>query len=99
MSDVMLHGVLNMPLPDDPAEMDLVTWAQFRDRAKEASDRILADADRIKALNARLRKAGDRLSFCAQTSGGSAGRDDDLVEAINGWAAARAALEEKNDDE
>jgi len=37
----MLHGVLNMPLPDDPAEMGAVEWVQFRDRAREASSRIL----------------------------------------------------------
>lgn len=40
MSDVMLHGVLNMPLPDDPTECDLVTWVQFKDRARQASSRI-----------------------------------------------------------
>ena len=40
MSDLMLHGVLNMPMPDDPSELDLVTWVQFRDRARQASARI-----------------------------------------------------------
>jgi len=50
MSDDMLHGVLNMPLPDDPKEIDLVTWLQFRDRAREASARIReleAERDRL----------------------------------------------------
>lgn len=40
MSDLMLHGVLNMPLSDDPAELDLLTWVQFRDRARQASAEI-----------------------------------------------------------
>ena len=40
MGDTMLHGVLNMPLPDDPAEIGVVDWMQFRDRAREASARI-----------------------------------------------------------
>ena len=39
--ELMLHGVLNMPLPDDPAECDIVTWVQFKHRAREASARIV----------------------------------------------------------
>ena len=42
MSEVMLHGVLNMPMPDNPADIDLVTWVQFRDRARQASAEIIA---------------------------------------------------------
>lgn len=42
MSDyLMLHGVLNMPLPDNPAECDIVAWVQFKQRAREASTRII----------------------------------------------------------
>lgn len=51
MSDLMLHGVLNMPLPDDPTECDLVTWFQFKDRARQASSRITA----LEAENAAFR--------------------------------------------
>ena len=40
MSDLILHGALNMPLPDDPAELDALTWVQFRDRARQASKEI-----------------------------------------------------------
>jgi hypothetical protein len=40
MSELMLHGKLNMPLPDDPQDCDVVTWVQFKAAAKEASDRI-----------------------------------------------------------
>jgi len=42
MSDLMLLGVLRMPLPDDPKDLDALTWLQFRDRAREAADRIEA---------------------------------------------------------
>lgn len=52
MSDLMLHGVLNMPLPDDPADLDIVTWVQFRDRARQASCEI----ERLNAEIARLRR-------------------------------------------
>lgn len=36
-----------------------------------------------------LIKAGDKLSFMAQTSGGTTGRDDELVEAIKEWHVAK----------
>lgn len=55
---------------------------------------------RIAALEAerdRLREAGDKLSFAAQTTGGVAGRDEWLVAAIEGWQRARAALEGGSD--
>ena len=56
---------------------------QYRNDWDAAIRRVVAERD-------ALRKAGDRLSFCAQTSGGTAGTDDDLVDAINEWADARA---------
>lgn len=37
MSDLMLHGVLNMPYPDNPSELQLYEWLQFRDAARLAS--------------------------------------------------------------
>ena len=46
----------------------------------------------MRALDAAYReliKAGDKLSFMAQTSGGTAGRDDDLVAAIEDWQKAK----------
>jgi len=45
MSDVMLLGVLRMPLPDDPAELDPTTWVQVRQRMREAADRIEAGGE------------------------------------------------------
>ena len=50
MSDLMLHGVLNMPLPDDPREMSALQWRQFRSRARQASAHIDAQDAKIKAL-------------------------------------------------
>ena len=44
-------------------------------------------------VNARLLEALKRLSFCAQTTGGVAGRDDELCSAIEASAKAIAAAE------
>ncbi len=44
-------------------------------------------------LNARLLDAIKRLSFCAQTTGGTAGRDEGLCAAIGGAEKAIAAAE------
>lgn len=70
--------------------------------ADEAATRLAALATRLSAqpaddaralalATAKMLKAGDTLSFAAQTSGGTAGRDDGLVEAIDGWSKARDA--------
>ena len=63
MSDLMLQGVLNMPLPGDPSKMGVVEWVQFRERAKQA-------AARISALEAALVKA-DELAGSVQGLNGS----------------------------
>lgn len=34
----MLLGVLRQPLPDDPAQLDAITWAQIRDRMRQAAE-------------------------------------------------------------
>lgn len=44
-------------------------------------------------VNARLLEALKRLSFCAQTTGGVAGRDDELCSAIEASAKAIAEAE------
>jgi len=51
MSDVMLLGVLRMPIPDNP---DPMTLRQFVDRARQAADRIEADTAEIERLRAVL---------------------------------------------
>jgi hypothetical protein len=52
--------------------------------------RVLAalDTEAVKGLV----EAGSWLSVCAQTTGGTAGRDNDLVAAIEGWTAALARM-------
>jgi hypothetical protein len=47
MSDVMLLGVLRMPMPDNP---DALTLRQFVSRAQQAACRIEADTDEISEL-------------------------------------------------
>lgn len=56
---------------------------------KDTVDHLLAKDQLITDLV----EAGNRLSFMAQTSGGTAGRDAGLVAAIGGWAAAIARAE------
>lgn len=54
MSDLMLLGVLRQPLPDDPAQLDALTWAQIRDRMRQAADRIEAGQAIIADRDARI---------------------------------------------
>jgi hypothetical protein len=52
--------------------------------------------DHIGDLHAKLKEtvaAGNRLSFAAQTTGGTAGRDEGLMAAIDAWAAVLAKLD------
>jgi hypothetical protein len=51
MSDVMLLGVLRMPVP---YPVDAMWLHQFVDRARQAADRIEADAAEIERLRAAL---------------------------------------------
>ena len=57
MSDVMLMGILKMPLPDNPTQLDALTWIQFRGTALQAAERIEADANTIERLTAELAAA------------------------------------------
>jgi len=65
MSVSMTWAVLNMPLPDDPSELDAITWVQFRSRAREAAadaERWRARAEAAEAELERLRRAA-RLTY------------------------------------
>ena len=53
MSDLMLLGVLRMPMPDNP---DAMTLRQFVDRARQAADRIEADGAEIARLRDCVQK-------------------------------------------
>lgn len=67
MSDVMLLGVLRMPVnPMNPLQ-----FVAFVQRARQAADRIEADADRIAALeqqNAAQRKALEEVRGCFEAA-------------------------------
>ena len=56
MSDVMLLGVLRMPLP---SPVDPLTLAQFVGRARQAASRIEADAAEIERLRDALEAIAD----------------------------------------
>ena len=62
MSDVMLLGVLRMPVP---YPVDAMWLHQFVDRARQAADRIEADAAEIERLRAALTLAANRLDLLA----------------------------------
>lgn len=53
MSDLMLLGVLRMPVP---YPVDAMWLHQLVDRARQAADRIEADADEIERLRTALRE-------------------------------------------
>jgi hypothetical protein len=59
MSDVMLLGVLRMPMPEYP---DPLTLRQFVDRARQAADRIEADAAKLDRMDDELRNERDPRS-------------------------------------
>jgi hypothetical protein len=50
MSEIMLLGVLRMPLPDDPRDLDWLTWLQIKDRMQEAA----AEIERLRAALAEI---------------------------------------------
>lgn len=77
MSDMMLIGVLRMPLPDNP---DPLTLHQFIDRARQAADRIEADA----ALIAQQAQEIERLK--AQRVPLTDAECDAIYRALNAWA-------------
>jgi hypothetical protein len=79
MSDVMLLGVLRMPL--EMAMSDELSRLQFHQRAQQAADRIEADADeieRLQAENARLRE--DAAIGAILVAGGFVDRMGDICE-------------------
>lgn len=58
MSDVMLLGVLRMPL--DMVLSDPLSTTQFHNRAQEAANRIERDAETIRELIAALRSLTEK---------------------------------------
>ena len=60
MSEVMLHGVLNMPY--ELAMSDELSRYQFHARAQEASQIILTQEAKIEAFRARIAELEKRIS-------------------------------------
>jgi hypothetical protein len=52
MSDLMLLGILRMPLDDTPEGLGVIAWTQIKSVMREAANRIEADAARIAELEA-----------------------------------------------
>ena len=77
----MLHGILNMPLPDDPPELQQIEWLQFRQAARQASAEITR-------LTSELRDA--RMQAIAD---GAQWQDDVARLTAEREAAVAAALE------
>jgi len=49
MSDLMLLGILRMPVSDNPKELSATEWVQIKSAMREAATRIETDADALKA--------------------------------------------------
>jgi hypothetical protein len=108
MSDLMLHGVLNMPLPDNPKDLGQIEWMQFRDRARQASKHIRAltaelrearmqvlasDGQAAEAYDAQIKAEAERDALALQVQ---RARDDALEEAaqtVEGLWAYRTCAE------
>jgi hypothetical protein len=56
---------------------------------------VTAERDALRNKVASMRRVGNTLSFAAQTTGGTAGRDAGLVAAIDAWERL-AALTQKD---
>lgn len=67
----------------------LTKLSELEAASQEAQPKVGGLAPGDKAAFDALTTAGDALSFAAQTTGGVAGRDEGLVEAVNGWHSAK----------
>jgi hypothetical protein len=83
MSDLMLLGILRMPVSDNPKELSATEWVQIKSAMREAATRIETDAD---ALEAQARRVAE-LEYEAK-----------LFDEALGNAHARIAELEASDD-
>jgi hypothetical protein len=93
MSDLMLLGILRMPLDDTPEGLGVIAWTQIKSVMREAANRIEADAARIAELTAALKPFADKVEYTTGTN------DDDYMDPVfklGECRAARAALEKNN---
>ena len=56
-----LEGTLNMPYPDDPAEMDVVTWMQARNAMRDA----WAEIERLRVMAYQPTSRHEENCLCA----------------------------------
>jgi|LakMenE01Jun11ns_1017448.scaffolds.fasta_scaffold9886844_7 F0F1-type ATP synthase membrane subunit b/b' len=91
MSDLMLLGILRMPLDDTPEGLGVIAWTQIKSVMREAANRIEADAARIAELEAAFEQAANDMRPMLRSMI-SRGEAAEIVR-----RAARAALENKND--
>ena len=69
----------------------LLKHCALRENSVPAREAMEEAADALNTLveeNKQYRLAGNKLSLAAQTTGGTAGRDEGLQEAIAGWSQA-----------
>jgi F0F1-type ATP synthase membrane subunit b/b' len=91
MTDLMLLGILRMPLDDTPEGLGVIAWTQIKSVMREAANRIEADAARIAELEAAFEQAANDMRPMLRSMI-SRGEAAEIVR-----RAARAALENKND--
>ena len=98
MSDLMLLGILRMPLDDTPEGLGVIAWTQIKSVMREAANRIEADAARIAELEAALREAYEVYAgsdgFIPETA--AEGYQQQLIKQMVDIVGA--ALEKKNTD-
>ena len=73
-----------------PRTVSFEEWLSLIHKTDRQDAELTALRARVAGLVSRLLKAGDRLSFAAQTTGGTSGPDDELQEAIKGWQVAKS---------
>lgn len=57
---LITKGVMNMPLPDDPAELGFVEWVQIKSRMRAAGAMLDRQEAEIEKLQEALRRYGDK---------------------------------------
>jgi hypothetical protein len=60
MSDLMLLGILRMPLSDNPKEISSTEWVQIKSTMREAATRIETDAAALEAQAKEIAELKER---------------------------------------
>ena len=93
----MVEAMEGMAERIETLEADLASGSFYKesdiDRLMERAETAEAALAASEAKVARLVAAGNWLSVRAQTTGGTAGRDGGLVDAVEQWSAALASVD------